>query len=1013
MVRPAEVWANPWQRRGLIALIIITLYGAAGFLLAPWLIERTLTGTLAERLALQTRIGNLSLNPFSLSLKVDDLAITEADGQQLLAFERLYVNFQLSSLFRWAWSFDEIHLIRPAVHLERLTESELNLTELAARWEATAEPQPSAAATEAAEAEVEAPVTAIPRLMIADLRIVEGGVTVVDRAVGEPFDTELTPINLELSGFSTLPDRSGQQQVSIRTESGAEIALGGSLSVNPLALDGQVRLEGTYTPMLFRYFRDQLALPLTFDGGDLSATFDYRIAMDDSGELNAVLSNMDAALTGLNINQPDHPHLVELGELGLSGGSLIWPDQSVSIERVTVDDLLVRLFRAEDGSYLPGLAGPTTDEEEPAPAEEPSASEEPSAAEETGMEAIAEDAEEWRVEVGEIAVSRARVTHTDTTLEDGSLEISDLQLSLRDLSLADNQLMPLTLNVMLSPGGIMALNGQVQMFPDFQLTSSITITELALAAAQPYLNSVANIAIADGNLSLEGDLSAGGDQAFGYDGNLEVASLSLIDRAQEEGLFSWQLLSVDRLRAAPDGIELSILSVDAPYARIEIERDGSTNIERTFVPESTETIDVETTTTEPNSVETGGGMALTIGETRVSGGSAHFTDLALPLPFSADITNLQGTLSTFATTSNAPSEIDLTGQVNEYGALKIDGNISANEITAATDVRVDFDNVNLPRMTPYTIKFAGRAIADGRTDLTLTYRLEDGELDGNNRLVIRDLTLGEKVEQPGAMDLPLDMAVALLKDGEGNVDFSFPVSGSIDDPEFSYSGAVMKAMSNVIGGIVAAPFKLLGSLVGMAPEELEHIGFEPGVATITPPQRETLAKLAEALGQRPQLILEVAPVQNATADRHAIAERMLDAEIDSALEQSLDDEQSHTEALRSILESLYDATALAARDEIAARDSIAAAHTTSDEAGAPVLDVPAYNLALREALIAARDVPDVDLNALALSRLDTIHEALNALIPLPDERLQALPMEEVELNVDGLVQMSLNVTIAD
>ena len=78
-----------------------------------------------------------------------------------------------------------------------------------------------------------------------------------------------------------------------------------------------------------------------------------------------------------------------------------------------------------------------------------------------------------------------------------------------------------------------------------------------------------------------------------------------------------------------------------------------------------------------------------------------------------------------------------------------------------------------------------------------------------------------------------------------------------------------------------------------------------------------------------------------------------------------------------------------------------------------MLDVPAYNLALREALIAARDVPDVDLNALALSRLDTIHEALNALIPLPDERLQALPMEEVELNVDGLVQMSLNVTIAD
>lgn len=991
MVRIAELWARPWGRRGLIALVVVALYAAAGFLLAPWLIERSLVSALDERLALQTEVGNLRLNPFSLSLTVDELRVTEEDGQPLLAFDRLYTNFQLSSLFRWAWSFDEIHLIRPALRFERTTETDNNFTALAERWAATGTDTPEPVAAEQA-----AESAAIPRLVIADLRIVEGRVTIIDQtAGGEPFDTELSPIDLELAEFSTLPDRSGRQQVTIRTESGAEIAWTGTLSVNPLALAGAVRLEGTYTPMLFRYFRDQLALPVSFDGGELRSSFDYRVAMDDQGEIGVVLENLTGTLTGLNVNQEGHPHLVELGSLQLEGGSLQWPEQVVRLERVLLADVLIRAFRNPDGSYL----------ELPAASESATAPEDVAEAAEEGLENVAEDAESWQVDVAEITLSNWRATHTDLGIEDGVLALTDLNLTLENFALTDGTRMPLALSLNLDPAGTVRLEGELQLFDTPALTSTLTATDLAVAAVQPYLSSVANIGIDGGAVTLSGELSIDEDEPFRYLGDLQVASLSLIDRVQEEALFSWDLLAVDRLSATGAGLELSVLSIEAPYARVEIERDGSTNIERTLIERAPETEGASEgppseTTAEP------AGFHVTIGETRVSGGSARFTDLALPLPFEADVSNLEGKVTTFATNSQAPSEVDLQGQVNEYGALKIDGSISANDPTAATDITVDFDNVNLPRMTPYTVKFAGRAIADGRTDLTLSYLINEGQLEGNNRLVVRDLTLGEKVEQPGAMDLPLDMAVALLKDGEGNLDFSFPVSGSIDDPEFSYSGAVMKAFSNVIGGIVAAPFRLLGSLVGMAPDELEHIGFEPGDATITPPQRETLAKLADALSQRPQLILEVAPVQNPDADRLAIAERLLDTEIEAELALGDDDDVSHTDALRGILEQLYDAT-------LPDRETILAEHTRTDEAGASNLDVPAYNAALREGLIGAREVPELDLNALALARLNAIQEALTALVPLPEERLRALPTEAVELNEDGLVQMSLNVTIAD
>ncbi len=993
MVQKERLIQGPWPRRGLIALAIVTVYAAAGFLLAPWLIERTLVGTLDERLSLDTRVENLSLNPFALSLAVDGLSITDTDGETLLAFERLYVNFQLSSLFRWAWSFNEIHLIRPAFRLERISESDTNLSVIAGRWAATAEapaldPEPEPAA---------ARDNPIPRLRIADLRIVEGHVTVVDRTQREAFSTDLSPIDLHVAELSTLPDQSGRQQVTIRTESGARVTWTGSLSVNPVALSGAIELEGTYTPVLFRYFRDQLDLPLVFEGGEITARLDYLLKMNPEGALQVRLENLTSSLTGLLVQQPDHPPLVRVGEFSLTGGRFAWPEKTVHLDRIGLDDVNIQAFRLADGGYLPSEPEPTGTESVAAP--------------EAAPEAAADAAPDpWQVSVGAIELTGWQLSHTDTTLEDGRLALSDFSLKLNDFSLADAQRMPLSVTAALAPAGTLELNGRLQLFPEVRLEATVSADALALAAAQPYLSSVANIGIDSGSISLTGQVTAASDPAFEYRGDFRLDALSLSDRALKEPLFSWDSLSVDKLVATPAGLDLSLLTIDGPYARVEIEQDGSTNIQRTFIdarepatddpPEQTETDAGETESRTP--------FHVIVSETSITSGSAHFTDLALPLPFEARVSDLSGELSTLATNSREPARVDLTGQVNEYGALNIDGRVSAFAPDQDTDITIDFDNVDLPRVSPYTIKFAGRAIAEGRTDLTLVYRLSEGALEGSNRLVIRDLTLGEKVEQPGAMNLPLDMAVALLKDGEGKLDFSFPVSGTLDDPSFSYSGAIMKALSNVLGGIVAAPFRLLGSLVGMAPDELEHIGFEPGASTLSPPQRETLASLTDALAQRPQLILQVSPVISPDADRRAMAEALVDDTIAGRIAEHPQSDLSRTEQRQQVLEALYDEAGLQPE-----RGAVAEAHRSGTESGETGIDIPAYSADLREALITALDVPDGDLNALAQERIAAIRDTLTTVAGLEDTRIEALPTEEVVLNDDGLVQMSLNVTVAE
>jgi hypothetical protein len=117
--------------------------------------------------------------------------------------------------------------------------------------------------------------------------------------------------------------------------------------------------------------------------------------------------------------------------------------------------------------------------------------------------------------------------------------------------------------------------------------------------------------------------------------------------------------------------------------------------------------------------------------------------------------------------------------------------------------------------------------------------------------------LGERVEGPKVMDLPLDLAIALLKDTNDRIDIGLPVSGNLDDPKFSYGHLIWKAISNLVTKIATAPFRALASIVGTEEEALDTIAYEAGDANLPPPEVEKLASLSKALEQRPQLALEV------------------------------------------------------------------------------------------------------------------------------------------------------------
>ncbi|MDO8943662.1 MAG: DUF748 domain-containing protein, partial [Desulfobacterales bacterium] len=197
----------------------------------------------------------------------------------------------------------------------------------------------------------------------------------------------------------------------------------------------------------------------------------------------------------------------------------------------------------------------------------------------------------------------------------------------------------------------------------------------------------------------------------------------------------------------------------------------------------------------------------------VSEGRVDFADLSLPTPFGTKIHELKGMVAGISSARDARAQVELDGRVDEYGIAKIKGELNTADPKAFTDIGVIFRNVEMSSFTPYSGKFAGRKIDSGKLSVDLKYKVAQGQLSGDNQIVVERLVLGEKVESPEAMDLPLDLAIALLEDSNGVIDLGLPVKGDLDSPEFSFGAVVWKAFVNLLTKIVTSPFRALGAIL--------------------------------------------------------------------------------------------------------------------------------------------------------------------------------------------------------
>lgn len=518
--------------------------------------------------------------------------------------------------------------------------------------------------------------------------------------------------------------------------------------------------------------------------------------------------------------------------------------------------------------------------------------------------APADPAAPWHVTLRGIELDEGALSYADhSQARPVALAAANLRLRAGPLRLDQRgEPVPVELSGAVASGqakpGQLSLRGQLALEP-LALQGQLELQKLPLHALEPYFGDALNVQLSRADVNFKGRLHYAAQQAgpvVRLDGDLGVDDL----RAQQRGagqvpagrdLLSWNTLrlgglSLNMAPGAALALTVQNTALSDFYARVVVDETGRINLQDLAKPGPSDP-PAGTATAAAPAASTGPAPNIRFGPIQLQGGRVQFSDRFVKPNYTANLSELQGGLSAFdsagaAGAQPAMADLSLRGRVEGTASLQIDGKLNPLAKPLALDIRAKVRDLELPPLSPYSVKYAGHGIERGKLSVDLHYEvLPNGQLTATNSLVLNQLTFGQPV--PGApASLPVRLATALLADRNGVIDLNLPIQGSLNDPQFSLGPVILKAIGNLILKAVTAPFSLLASAFGGGGEELSQVAFAPGSAELGEQAEQQLDKVAHAMNDRPGLRLTVIGTASVQAEQEGLKRarlgRMVQAE---------------------------------------------------------------------------------------------------------------------------------------
>jgi hypothetical protein len=907
-----------------VVIVLVGLYALLGFYAAPRLVRSQAVEYVRETYGRELALGEVRINPFKLQAEVRDLALPDADGKPMLGFERLFVDFQLSSIWRRAFVFREVSLEAPRVRAVIRRDGSVNLADLAP-------PE-----------EEEKPDEPLPAVWIESFAFRSGEVEFVDEARRRPLERTFAPVAFDLKDFRTTSE-GGAFGLTARSRLDEQFEWQGRFALEPrITSTGQFKVADLRVPGVAEFIGD--ALPFALPRGQIDLAGTYALDAEEALTLDVTLPQITISDLALRARGVDKDW-VEVPTLILTDTKLDMPANTVAIAGLTLEGLQARLWMAPDGTLntdqlfatapadepppdadapvrvvaAPAASTPKSpDGKAPPPAEAPATATQPAAA------AATETPVEWAVTISNIGVKSARVEFEDRTVKPtATFALAPLEATVRDFSLDLTKPLPVELTTGINDTARLAATGQ--LVPDTAaLEFDVELAGFPVKDLQPYANGTTDLTIRAGTLGAKGKFAMSppdsGKPELAFSGDGAVAGFRSIDNALEQRFLDFERVEVRKLAfaLAPDSLSIDRVRVVKPFSRMIVSSEGILNAAAVFDPEGTAAAAAAAKAEaaakaaeasrkksraelraekkaaaaaakarakappQPAPKLEESGMPIRIREVALTGGTMDFADYSVQPNFAATVHSLAGRIAGLSSDPNSQAKVELVGNVGEFSPVDISGTVQLFAYDRHTDLGLKFQNISLPVFNPYSGKFAGYNIAKGKLTTDLHYTIEARRLNAQHKVRIDQLEWGEATAAKGEATLPVKFATSLLKDADGVINLDIPVSGTLDDPKFRIGPIIWQIIKNLVTKAVTAPFKALGALFKGA-EEAQFIDFAAGQATVDATVSERLAQLGRSLAPKADLRLEVPIGVDAELDGRALAQARYDEELSRAM----------------------------------------------------------------------------------------------------------------------------------
>lgn len=956
-----------------VRLLRYTLYLFAALLIsllvllwqAPTLTQRHLPAWLAKHYGLNLTLGEIHVSLRHPSLAIGPSALLDEKQQPIIAFEQLQLVPELGQSWRQkAIILSDATLTKPMVNLIRRVDSKgevrFNLTD--------------ALASVLTPSQTPVTTSSEPLLVqIAKLAAVQGQISYQDsrkkNSAGWIPPLTLSGLDLQLPDFSTAAKNTNHFQLTARLNKQSPLKASGQLDIMTGAGKGQLSLGklalSPFAPLWAPYLKVNLVK------GEASAELNYQLSQGKHG-LDWQLSKGKLTLSDWQLKQNNGAEFARFKQLALAGIALDGNKQSVRIDKIALKaPAVTATLDATQQLDLTALLVPQ-------PADKPS-----------GKKPA--PGNPWRWSLKETRISQGEFKLTESSSGKPLLrEISGLNLTLGPLGSQSGQPSPLNLNATLNTQSSLGFDGDLTLAP-FTLKGEFKQQGLPLKWAQPYLQDLLRITVRDGQLASRTRLALttnaeGALSTLEVTGGLDIDQLFVLDRADNQ-----RLLQIDRLELSGlhyDGISQQVKIGDIllrkPFARIEINENGITNLQQLVLPQAA--------STEPAN---GPVPRITIDQVRTEQGNLRFADRSLSPEFVVDIASLSGQSRHISNIPGQRSDLAFNGKVDRYAPVTIRGNTNLLIEQPVLDVAVTFSNLELTTFTPYSSTYAGYAIDKGQLSMKLNYKLQGNRLEGDNDITIKKLQLGEKIKSEQAKDMPLGLAIALLSDANGVIQMNLKVKGNLDQPDFSLGNIFWDVLGNTLRKAITSPFSLLASLTG-GTEDLDELPFLLGDPVLTPTQQIRLTKLAQALKERPKISMNIRGKVNFNEERPILQRQKLERVLTKITGMPVDlDLLEQDPILQAALAEAYEARFNEELGDLADRLKL-------DEES-PALRSQAVILLRDQQLITAKS-----LRNLAMRRAQNTKEYLVDTQGIAPERLFVLDSQVKEADKEAKVVLTLD-----